>query len=87
MTLLWALSATLFILLLAAVHLLRTSRPGDHTLAWISVVGALCQVAAAVTFGELIGDPADPRVIGFSAICLGLAGFGLSTALGKGAVA
>ena len=87
MTLLWALSATLFILLLAAVHLLRTARPGDHALAWIGVVAALCQVFAAVVFGELSGDPADPRVIGFVVICLGLAGFGFRYALIKGAIA
>ena len=86
-TLLWALSASLFILLLGAVHLLRTARPGDRALAWIAVAGGVCQLIAAVIFGQLIGAPADPRVIGFVVICTGLIVFGLRDALTKGAAA
>ena len=81
-TLLWALSASLFILLLGAVHLLRTARPGDRALAWIAVAGAVCQLVAAVVFGQLIGAPVDPRVVGFVLICGGLILFGLKDALG-----
>jgi hypothetical protein len=80
MTLLWALSASLFILLLGAVHLLRTVRPGDRTLAWIGAAGAACQIAAAAVFGALIGNPGDPRVIGFVVICAGLIIFSLKDA-------
>ncbi len=88
LTLLWALSASLFILLLGAVHLLRTARRGDRALAWIAVAGTVCQLMASVIFGQLIGAPADPRVIGFVVICSGLIVFGLRDALGaKGATA
>jgi hypothetical protein len=83
-TLLWALSASLYIVLLGAVHLLRTARRGDHALAWIGVIGAMAQLIAAIAFGQVIGSPTDPRVIGFVVICAGLIGFGLKDALSKG---
>lgn len=77
MTLLWALSASQFIVLVGAVNLMRSARPGDRALAWIAVVSALVQLISAVAFGQLIGAPADPRVIGFFILCAGLIGFGL----------
>ncbi len=80
MMLLWALSASLYIGLLGAVHLLRTFRPGDRSLAMIGAVGALCQLISAVIFGQLIGAPSDPRVIGFVVICTGLIAFSLKDA-------
>jgi drug/metabolite transporter (DMT)-like permease len=81
LTLLWALSASLYIVLVGAVNLLRTARPGDRALAWVAVVAALCQLVSAVVFGQLIHSPADPRVVGFVVLCLGLIAFGLRDAL------
>ncbi len=81
LTLLWALSASLYIVLVGAVNLLRTARPGDRALAWIAVVSASCQLVSAVVFGQLIDAPADPRVVGFVVLCLGLIAFGLRDAL------
>ena len=61
-TMLWALSATLAGLLLAALNLLRIGRPGDRSLAWISFAGCLGWLAAIVGFGVVIGNGLDFRV-------------------------
>jgi hypothetical protein len=81
--LLWALSASLFALLLAAVNLLRTSRPQDHALAWVSFVGCIAQFSSAFTFGRLIGNVFDFRPFGQMIIALVLALFSLRMAMRK----
>jgi hypothetical protein len=81
LTMLWALCASLFVVLLAAVNLLRTNRPADRTLAWITSAGTLCWLIAAIVFGMLLGKPLDPRVVYFVLVCAGLIVFGLRTAL------
>src|SRR3954454_527134 len=76
-TLFWSLTATILIFLIAAVNLLRTWRPGDRALAAISVGASTTYFIATLCFGRIIGDIADPRVILFGALTLGLGLFGL----------
>jgi hypothetical protein len=79
----WALSAGAITFLLAALNFMRAGRPRDPSFAWVTVAGTVCQLAITLRFGVLIGDMLDPRVIFFSLVSLGLAGFGVRTALGK----
>jgi hypothetical protein len=80
LTLLWALSASQLALLLAAINLLRTSRPGDRPLAWICVAGNLVWAVSAFTFGALIGNVFDVRALVHGLTALALAGFSLKAA-------
>jgi hypothetical protein len=82
LTLLWALSASLFSLLVAAVNLLRAGRPTDRPLAWIACAGSLALSVSAFMFGVLIGNVFDARALVNSLAALALAGFSLKTALG-----
>lgn len=61
--LLWALSASLAALLLAALNLLRASRPQDRPLAWVSLGGCVAWIAVALGFGQVIGNASDPRAL------------------------
>jgi hypothetical protein len=81
MTLLWALNTSVFGVTLAAFHLFRTYRPNDRALAWILVLPTLAFMVSCVWFGLLIHAPADPRVVAFLIIGLGLTGFSLAKAL------
>jgi len=83
MLLFWALSAGAITFLLAALNFMRAGRPGDRNFAWVTVAGTLCQLVITLRFGVLIGNMLDPRVIFFSLVSLGLAGFGVRTALGR----
>jgi hypothetical protein len=82
LTLLWALSASLYSLLVAAVNLLRAGRPTDRPLAWIAGVGSLALSISAFTFGVLTGNVFDARALVNSLAALALAGFSAKTALG-----
>jgi hypothetical protein len=75
MMLLWALCASLFVFLFAAVNWLRCSRPEDMALAWICLVAGLAWIVASLRFGQLIGNVADARVLIFLFITLGLCAF------------
>lgn len=81
MNLLWALSASFATFLLAALNLLRTGRPGDRSLAWISFVGCLVQAGSAVCFGRLIGNMLDFRPLVTGIVALVLAAFSLRSAM------
>lgn len=81
MALLWALSASFAIFLLAAMNLLRAGRKGDRALAWISFAGCLGQGGFALWFGLLIGNVFDFRPLGNLIITLVLAVFSLRAAL------
>ncbi len=81
MDLLWALSASFAIWLLAAVNLLRAGRKGDRALAWISFAGCVVWSGFAVWFGVLIGNVFDFRPMGNLIITLVLAVFSLRSAL------
>jgi hypothetical protein len=80
-TLLWALSASMLSLLIAAINLLRAGRPADGPLAWIAFVSSLAMASSAFTFGVLIGNVFDARglINGFAA--LALAALSVKTAL------
>jgi hypothetical protein len=82
MELLWAESGTLAALLLAAVNLLRSGRPGDATLAWVCVGGNAAFLVMLFAFGRIIGNLVDPRVVIQSAAVLVLLGMSLRSALG-----
>ena len=61
MELLWALSASFALFLLASLNLLRTWRSGDKAIAWICLLGCLVQAGFAIWFGRLIGNLLDFR--------------------------
>jgi len=79
-TLFWSLTATVLIFLLAAVNLLRTWR-SDRALATISTCGSAAYLVITLRFGQIIGNIADPRVILFGVLSLGLLVFGLRDAM------
>ncbi len=60
-TLLWALSGSLAALLLAALSLLRVSRPADRPLGWVSLGGCVAWIGVSLGFGSVIGNVLDPR--------------------------
>jgi hypothetical protein len=72
LTLLWALSASLFIFLLGTLNLVRAARPEDTILAWICLIAGLCHIASTLRFGVLIGNLFDFRVVLFILVTLGL---------------
>jgi hypothetical protein len=80
-SLFWSLCAGLLMLLVAAINLLRTWRQGDRAIAWISAAASASYLVVTFGFGRLIGDMADPRVIGFGQISIGLLCFSVSAAL------
>jgi len=81
MNLIWALSASFAIWLLAAVNLLRAGRRGDHALSWISFAGCLVWLGFAIWFGVLIRNIFDFRPLINVIITGALAVFSLRTAL------
>ncbi len=72
MTLLWSLSASLFIFLLGALNLVRAGRDRDVALAWLCLAGGLCHIVSSLRFGFLIGNFFDFRPLIFVIITLGL---------------
>src|SRR5579875_1559448 len=60
-SLIWAWTGSFAVFLLAAMNLLRTSRPGDATLAWICFAGCLTWIAFCLWFGALIHNFLDFR--------------------------
>jgi hypothetical protein len=72
MTLLWALCASLFVFLFAAISFIRAGRPEDKTLAWLCLAAGLCWIVASLRFGVLIGNLFDFRPIIFTVLTLGL---------------
>ena len=85
--LLWALCASLLIVLLGAINLLRANRPGDAALAWICVGGVVCWLACTFTFGHLVGNLLDFRIVIFAVLSIGLIIFGLRSAVRARAMA
>jgi hypothetical protein len=81
MVLLWALSASVLCVLLGAINLLRVNRPQDAALAWVCAAGMVAWLACTLTFGHLIGNFLDPRILIFSLISLGLIFFSVRTAI------
>lgn len=83
--LVWALSGSLAVTLLAAVNLVRANRSDDRALAWVSFAGCLGWIALAIAFGFATRNVLDPRVIYHVVVSLGLAGLSLGAASGRGA--
>ncbi len=81
MALLWALSASFAVLLLAAVNLLRTSHPGDRALAWISFAGCLVWIGFVLCCGHLIRNFLDFRFLIHLIVTTALALFSIRSAL------
>ena len=77
----WSLCAGFLMLLVAAINLLRSWRPGDRAIAWMSAAASASYLVVTFGFGRLIGNMADPRVIGFGLISVGLLVFSASGAL------
>ena len=80
-TLFWSETATLLILLLAAINLLRTWQPQNRVLAVVTAVASAAYVVDIFYFGRLIGSMSDFRVISFGLVSLGLTLFGIRYAL------
>ena len=79
---LWSLCASCFVFLLATVNLLRAGRPGDRALGWIALVFNVLWIPSVIRFGQLIHNMADPRVIFFLLISVGLCGMSVRTVRG-----
>ena len=82
--LLWALCASVLIVLISAINLLRTWRPGDRLLAWLAAMGALCWLVVSVAFGVIVNNITDLRVVVFVILSVGLIIFSVKDALAKG---
>ena len=72
MTLLWSLSASLFIFLLGALNLVRAGRHKDVAITWLCLVAGLCHIVSSLRFGFLIENVFDFRPLTFVIITLGL---------------
>jgi hypothetical protein len=83
MTLLWSLSASLFIFLFAALSLLRAGRPQDTALAWLCLAAGLCFIVTNFRFGVLIGNLFDFRPMIFIVVTLGLCAMCVRTLIMK----
>ena len=81
--LLWALSASFAIWMLAAVNLLRAARHGDRALSWVSFAGCLVWIGFVIWFGQLIGNMLDFRVVVNLIITVVLAVFSVRSALAQ----
>lgn len=81
MTLLWALSASFAVFLLAGINLLRIRREDDRALAWICALGCAVWIGFALSFGTLIGNVFDFRPLVNMIVALVLGVFSVRTAL------
>lgn len=74
-TLVWAWSGSLAAALVAALNLLRSTRPSDRPLALLAGAGALAWLAIAILFGLTIGNVFDFRVVWHALAAAGLIAF------------
>jgi hypothetical protein len=79
-SLLWAWSASFAVLLLAAINLLRTVRPGDAVLAWICFAGCITWIGFCLWFGALLHNFLDFRPLIQMILAAVLAVFSVRTA-------
>jgi hypothetical protein len=77
----WALCGTVLILMVAALNLLRSSRPADNNLAWVAAAASAAYMAISISFGFLVDNPFDARAMAFAAVSLGLSLIGIRQAL------
>jgi hypothetical protein len=83
MALLWALSGSFAVFLLASINVLRVGRKGDRALASICFVGCIVWIGFALRFGQLIGNMLDFRVLVNLLVTLALVIFNVRTVLLK----
>ncbi|MEA1672377.1 hypothetical protein [Nitrospirillum sp. BR 11163] len=81
MVLLWALSASILVILIGALNLLRSTRAGDRPLAWICAAGLLAWMGCCIAFAAIAGTWLEPHAALFLLLSAGLLGFSLRTAL------
>ncbi|MEC4593897.1 MULTISPECIES: hypothetical protein [Nitrospirillum] len=81
MVLLWALSASILVILLGALNLLRGGRPGDRALAWICAAGLVAWMGCCVAFAAIAGTWLEPHAAIFLLLSAGLLAFSLRAAL------
>jgi Na+/proline symporter len=79
LTVLWSVCASLFVILIGAISLLRASRPGDRGLAWICLVSGLAWIAAAARFGAVTGRIHNWHVLVVVLVTLGTCIFSVRT--------
>lgn len=73
MTLLWSLSASLFIFfLLGVLNVVRAGRDKDVAITWLCLAGGLCHIVSCIRFGVLVGNIFDIHAVIFVIITLGL---------------
>lgn len=82
-SLLWAWSASFAVLLLAAINLLRTARPGDAALAWICLAGCVTWIGFCLCLGALIHNLLDFRPLIHIILAAVLAVFSARAAMRK----
>jgi hypothetical protein len=81
--LVWPLAGSLAVFLVAALNLIRVSRPADRALAWVSVAGAVGWTLVALGFGAAVGNFLDPRGLYHTIVGFVLVGFSLRTATSR----
>ena len=84
--LVWALSASGFSILIAALNFIRAGRPEDRTLAWVCFAGCVVWAVIALAFGASVGNLADPRAVLHALAAVGLAVFSFRSATGSGSL-
>lgn len=72
MVMLWSLTTSEFIFLLAALNYLRAGRPADRPLGWICLIANIAWLIGTFCFGHLIQNQLDPRVLLFAVLTIGL---------------
>ena len=82
----WSLSGVLAASMLVALNFLRSSRPADKSLAWITLIGCLCWVGIAILFGLSIKNVFDPRSLLHALAAAGLSVFSHQTLVSRSAV-
>lgn len=73
--LVWSIGSSGLAMLLSALSVLRSRRPGDRALSAIVLCGCIGWAAIVFAFGLVIGNPADPRVLYHLVVSLALAAF------------
>jgi len=79
----WSLAGVLAAALLTALNILRSGRPQDKPLAWITLAGNLGWVVIVVLFGLSVGNLFDFRAVFHGLAAAGLAYFSLRSLLAR----
>ena len=77
--LVYALGMSVLALVCGTANILRARRPSDAGMALIVLLSGASQAGVALAWGCAIGNPLDPRVVGFVLAAGGLAVFSAAT--------